>query len=350
MQNGATLGGTGTVGALTVQSGGTLAPGTSPGTLHTSNLNLTSGATFTLEFAGTGAGQFDQLAVTGSVTLSGTIPLTLALGTFQPAPGTLFRIIDNDGTEPVSGGGLLSWSGDALSEGGQFTVAGTGFTRTFSISYAGGTGNDVVLTAVIPEIAVFTGASTAAGDERTDNTGTNGFANTAVGSSSAAQTFTLKNIGSANLTGLALTKTGANPGDFTLSAPGATTLAPDATTTFTVTFAPTAGGARSAVVAIASNDGDENPFEINVSGTGVIPLPPVINANSLTMLTNGAFQFTFANTNNATFSVLAATNLSLPAADWTLLGTATNIGGGLYQFTDPGATNYPGRFYWLRFP
>src|SRR4030095_8373216 len=58
---------------------------------------------------------------------------------------------------------------------------------------------------------------------------------------------------------------------FILSALGSITLAPTATTTFTVTFAPTATGTRSAVVNIASNDGNGNPFSIQVRGLGVAP-------------------------------------------------------------------------------
>ena len=58
----------------------------------------------------------------------------------------------------------------------------------------------------------------------------------------------------------------------------------------------------------------------------------------------------FANPGNVTFSVLASTNLGLPLADWTVLGTATNIGGGLYQFGNPVSPELPQRFYRLRFP
>src|SRR5262249_10294942 len=87
----------------------------------------------------------------------------------------------------------------------------------------------------VPEIAVFTGNTTNASAARTNNVGTHVFANTLVGASSAAQTFTIKNVGNANLTRLALSKAGANPGDFTVGSPGATTLAPQATTTLTVT-------------------------------------------------------------------------------------------------------------------
>jgi hypothetical protein len=119
-----------------------------------------------------------------------------------------------------------------------------------------------------PEIAVFDGLVT--DPQLTDNTGTQDFGSVNTGSSSAAQTFTIRNDGTADLTGIAVTKavTG-NPGDFTVNTAGMlTTLVPNATTTFTVTFSPTAAAARTAVVEIASNDADENPFEINVAGTG----------------------------------------------------------------------------------
>lgn len=85
-----------------------------------------------------------------------------------------------------------------------------------------------------------------------------------------------------------------------------------------------------------------------VTTFGVIP--PVIDSHSPTRLANGSFQFSFTNTNNVVFSVLAATNISLPPSNWTVLGAPGNIGGGRYQFIDSTATNYPRRFYLLRFP
>ena len=63
---------------------------------------------------------------------------------------------------------------------------------------------------------------------------------------------------------------GANTSDFTVSAAlGSTTLVPGATTTFAVTFAPTGLGARTATLHVASNDPDENAFDINLTGTGI---------------------------------------------------------------------------------
>jgi hypothetical protein len=77
-------------------------------------------------------------------------------------------------------------------------------------------------------------------------------------------------------------------------------------------------------------------------------------ANHSPLLSNSAwtapggarcFQCTFSSVTNADFTVLATTNLALPFADWTMLAPAIQCSPGQYQFTDPGATNYPQRFY-----
>lgn len=108
------------------------------------------------------------------------------------------------------------------------------------------------------------------GTDLTDGTGTNSFGIVNVGSSGNL-TFTIRNVGNTNLTGLVITKDGANPGEFIVGAPGSTNLAAGASTTFTVTFTPGALGERNAAVHIASSDSDENPFDIALTGTGVTP-------------------------------------------------------------------------------
>jgi len=65
-------------------------------------------------------------------------------------------------------------------------------------------------------------------------------------------------------------------------------------------------------------------------------------------LAGGAFQCAFTSTSGALFSVLATTNLSVPMRNWTVLGSATQISPGQYQFTDWQATNSLERFYRLR--
>jgi alpha-tubulin suppressor-like RCC1 family protein len=152
---------------------------------------------------------------------------------------------------------------------------------------------DIVLNGagVTPEIVVYSGAGTSASDERTDNTGTNRFSATAVGATSLTQTFTVKNTGAGDLLGLAVTTSGANAGDFVASLPGATTLAVNASTTFTVTFAPTAAGTRIGVVNITSNDGDEATFEINVIGEALAPGIAVQHPVGTTLTSGGSKDF-----------------------------------------------------------
>ena len=83
------------------------------------------------------ATQYDQLDVTGGIALSGALNVSL-LGSFTPNLGDQFTIVENNGTQPVSG----AFAG--LPEGAVFSVGGF----WFQISYVGGAGNDVVLTAV----------------------------------------------------------------------------------------------------------------------------------------------------------------------------------------------------------
>src|SRR6185369_129549 len=68
----------------------------------------------------------------------------------------------------------------------------------------------------------------------------------------------------------------------------------------------------------------------------------------LLMLGNGHFQFSFTNQSSAVYEVLGTTNVSLPVAQWSVLGLPTHLGGDRYQFTDTLAPNHPQRFYLVR--
>lgn len=63
-----------------------------------------------------------------------------------------------------------------------------------------------------------------------------------VGNTGTAVTFTIRNVGDSDLTGVAISKNGSHPGDFIVVDPVANTLSAGASITFTVTFKPTAGG------------------------------------------------------------------------------------------------------------
>jgi hypothetical protein len=121
-------------GTIGIQDGGTIAPGTSPGELSGEALNLTTGAIFSADIAGPEpVVDYDTISVAGPVTIDGA---TLAVSLFYAPPiGQQFTIISQSQDEPVNG------TFADLPEGATFSVEGT----TFAITYAGGSGNDVVL-------------------------------------------------------------------------------------------------------------------------------------------------------------------------------------------------------------
>jgi hypothetical protein len=85
---------------------------------------------------------------------------------------------------------------------------------------------------------------------------------------SGSKTFTLRNDGTASLTNIVASVTGGNSGDFAVGSPGATTLAPGASTTFAVTFTPAGASTRSTTLRITSNDTSASPFTVPLTGTG----------------------------------------------------------------------------------
>src|SRR3546814_4561845 len=88
--------------AVSVASGGSLAPGNSPGRLSTGDLTLAAGSTLTVEIDGTAAGtEYDQIAVTGSVDVTGST-LATTFG-FTSVAGDSFVLIANDGADAVVG-------------------------------------------------------------------------------------------------------------------------------------------------------------------------------------------------------------------------------------------------------
>ena len=132
---GGTLKGTGQVFNV-IGATGNVSPGSSLGTLTIgSQLALSSGNTFVTQINGANVGSFGQISVTSGVTSLGNSILSITSATGLSA-GQQITIINNGNTVPVNG------QFNGLVEGASITVGNTVFT----ISYKGGTGNDVVLT------------------------------------------------------------------------------------------------------------------------------------------------------------------------------------------------------------
>ena len=95
---------------MTVNSGGRLAPGNSPGTLTVGSLNLMSGAIMNYEFATpgiVGGGVNDLIEVNGNVTLDGTLNVSALAGfgvgkyRLMNYTGSLFNNTLDFGTMPA---------------------------------------------------------------------------------------------------------------------------------------------------------------------------------------------------------------------------------------------------------
>jgi YVTN family beta-propeller protein len=128
------LSGRGTIEDIIV-FGGVVAPGDAGiGILHASTAFLDEGVTLAIEIAGTAPGTgYDRLEATVGICLNdATLQLDVA-PSFVPAAGTTFLIATN-----VCGGFLDLAQDDVVIAGG----------RAFRLSYEGGDGDDVVLTAL----------------------------------------------------------------------------------------------------------------------------------------------------------------------------------------------------------
>ena len=210
------------------------------------------------------------------------------------ASKSLVFTIRNSGTAALTGLGISKDGADAA----DFTLTATpvspvyapdgttSFTVTFAPTTAGSkvaaihitsndddestfdltlTGTAFVVAPAVPEIAV----QQPIGSELVDGAAKKSFGTVKLGKTGITKIFTIKNTGKANLTGLLITKNGKHARDFIVTAPTRTTIAAGGSTTFNVRFKPTAKGTRTAAIHIKSNDANESPFDISLTGAAV---------------------------------------------------------------------------------
>ncbi|WDQ16955.1 tandem-95 repeat protein [Rhodopirellula sp. P2] len=156
----------------------TYSPGASPAINTVGSYTQTSGGTTLLELDGTAAGaEYDQIKVdivaagagTGTVSLDGSLSLDFG---YVPSPGDSWTLIDNDGTDVIT----TEFSSHSA---GDFTVVLPGGASVpLTIDYAGGDGNDVVLS-VASYSTLYAASTQAGGVDRaftvTNDPGSDGF-------------------------------------------------------------------------------------------------------------------------------------------------------------------------------
>jgi autotransporter-associated beta strand protein len=137
VNDGATLSGTGTIGALTIEAGGTLSPGASPGTLFADNTILAGGGNLRWEIndadgvAGADPG-WDLLSISGQLAIDAdsgnpfTLHLVSLMNSTLPGDAANFDPLSAYAFDFVTAaGGVDGFSSDA------FTIDASGFSNGF---------------------------------------------------------------------------------------------------------------------------------------------------------------------------------------------------------------------------
>ncbi|NNC46706.1 MAG: choice-of-anchor D domain-containing protein, partial [Winogradskyella sp.] len=179
--------------------------------------------------------------------------------------------------------------------------------------------DNVVITgyaASAPEINIIGNATNISDGDTTPSTADDtDFGNVDVTAGSNANTFTIENLGTADLiltdASPYVVISGTHAADFILTANPSTPIAASGTTTFTITFNPSALGLRTASVSIANDDSDENPYNFNIQGTGTTTLPEINIQGNATDIADGDITPTTADdTDFGNVDVTAGTNVN----------------------------------------
>lgn len=218
--------------------------------------------TFTIQNTGTA-----NLNLTGSspyVTISGTNAADFSVTAIPSTPigasgSTTFQITFDPSANGLRTASISIANDDSNENPYNFDIQGNGY-------------------AIAPEINIQgNGITINDGDTTPNMTDDTDFGSVITASGTSANTFTIQNTGVIDLllTGGSpyVSITGTNAADFSLTSTPSGTIASSGSTTFQITFDPSADGIRTATISIANNDSDENPYNFDIRGTGYTPPP-----------------------------------------------------------------------------
>lgn len=299
--------------------------------------NVFVGASATKTFTVTNSGNANlTLGSTVSLPSGYTLVQAPPLTVLAPGGSTTFVVGLNTSVPGTYSGSVSLTTNDADENPFNFSI--------------GGTVTAPPVTA--PEIAV-----SESGANIADNTGAVSFGSVTVGGT-ATKTFTVTNSGNASLSLGAITL----PTGFTLSQGlGSATLAAGASTTFRVQMTTTTAGTFSGQLALANDDGDENPFNFTMSGT-VVAAPTTTTfsdnfnrANSSNLGANwteraGNMSVVSSTLGNSTSGISIATVNAITSMTDAVLTANVNLGSG-YTTRDSGLVarysgSSTGSHYW----
>ena len=172
------------------------------------------------------------------------------------------------------------------------------------------------------------------------------------------KTFVIKNTGAGDLFGISITRDGSNFNQFTVTPPTVDDLVGGGSTTFSVTFNPTVSGPVVAALHIASNDPDESPFDIQLTGDAQVPdiavdypvgvsltdAESVIDYQVVGAQSSAVRTITIKNTGVASLKIASITSSGANAANFVVTGPLATViaSGASTTFNVTFAPNGPG--------
>lgn len=274
-------------------------------TYNVSGANTSTGNTTTINVTTAGTGSFSTVVLPNSgnttitITNLATSSCSNGLLLFNSATVNVAATPSITGTTPGSrtgtgtvllsataSAGTISWfdtdtGGTALVTGNNFTTPSISESTNYFVQVTNGscTSNQrvaVLATINNPEIAVSGNGFNITDDSVTPSTSNFtdlGSTNLSLG---VTRTYTVSNLGAATLNLGSTTIGGVNASEF-IATNLPSTISPQSSATFTITFTPTAIGTRNASLSFTTNDNDENPFNFLITGTGDSGVSPEIN-------------------------------------------------------------------------
>ncbi len=193
------------------------------------------------------------------------------------------------------------------------------------------------------------GADIANGDAAPGTADHTDFGGTEIVSGSVTRTFTIHNSGSLDLqlTGAPLVQiSGDHAADFTVSVVPSSTVEPSGSTTFSITFDPSAAGTRSATVSLPSNDADENPFTFAIQGEGLkssqaidfAPITDQLNTDTVMLSATGGDSgsvVTFVVTEGGAIASISTGNVLSFIGVGSVTITVSQAGNAFYEAAEP---------------
>ncbi|MFK7781827.1 choice-of-anchor D domain-containing protein [Psychroserpens sp.] len=254
---------------------------------------------------------------------NGNFSTTVNLGCLQDLNNYYITMYDSYGDAWNGAANVTVTSGGSIvltNDGSSLTSAGVGVDVFFNVS--GGGGNEIEITGL--------GNTIADGDTTPSVTDDTDFGSVDVAAGTNANTFTINNLGCSilNLTGSSpyVTISGTNAADFSVTAIPSASISSGSSTTFEITFNPSATGSRTATISIVNDDSDENPYNFNIEGTGFTASPEInVTGDGNTINDGDIFPSTTDDTEFPAVAVTGSTHTNTFTIE-NLGGATLNIG------------------------